>query len=188
MLYCHQRYWIKESMTILFHWRCQVHNITVIVSNALFQRILSTHVYKNHSSCATRSCMGKFDVMRPKHNGSHFADNISEVQFLKSELLYFDSNLSEVSYLGTNWQEVIIDSGDGSAPNKQQTIISCNDDPICIPRPNVLTHLPLDKMAAISQKTFSNACSWMKSFIFWFKFHWSLFLSIKLTIFQHWFR
>ena len=32
-----------------------------------------------------------------------------------------------------------------------------------------------DKMAAISQTTFSNAFSWMKRFIFRFEFHWSLF-------------
>ena len=30
-----------------------------------------------------------------------------------------------------------------------------------------LTHLPLDKMAAISQTTFLNAFSWMNSFVFW---------------------
>ena len=54
--------------------------------------------------------------------------------------------------------------------------------------PLVLTHLPLDKMAAISQTTFSNAFSWMKSFVFWFKFRRSLFLRVQLTISQHWFR
>ena len=50
------------------------------------------------------------------------------------------------------------------------------------------THLPLDKMAAISQTTFSSAFSWMKSFESWFKFHWSLFPGVKLIIRQHWFR
>ena len=29
---------------------------------------------------------------------------------------------------------------------------------------------------------------WMKSFVFWFEFHWSLFLRVQLTIIQHWFR
>ena len=36
-----------------------------------------------------------------------------------------------------------------------------------------LTHLPLDKMAAISQKTFSN--TFLKSFVFRLEFHWGLF-------------
>ena len=48
-----------------------------------------------------------------------------------------------------------------------------------------LTHLPLDKMAAISQAIFSDAFSWMKIFIFWSKFHWNLFLRVQLTITQH---
>ena len=36
-----------------------------------------------------------------------------------------------------------------------------------------LTHLPLEKMAAISQKTFSN--TFLKSFVFRLEFHWGLF-------------
>ena len=47
-----------------------------------------------------------------------------------------------------------------------------------------LTQLPLDKMAAISHATFWNAFSWMKSIVSWFKFHWNLFLSVQLMIFQ----
>ena len=39
----------------------------------------------------------------------------------------------------------------------------------------VLTHLPLDKMAATLQMIYSDAFLWMKSFVFWLKFHWSLF-------------
>ena len=51
-----------------------------------------------------------------------------------------------------------------------------------------LTHLPLDEMDAISQTIFSDPFSWMKSFVFWLKFHQSLFLRVQLTIIQHWFR
>ena len=56
------------------------------------------------------------------------------------------------------------------------------------------THLALDEMAAISQRTFSNAFSRTKSFdvmqrfVFWLKFHRSLFLRAQLTKLQHWFR
>ena len=45
---------------------------------------------------------------------------------------------------------------------------------------DTLTHLSLDQMAAISQTIFSDAFSWMKSFVFRFKFHWSLFLRVQL--------
>ena len=51
-----------------------------------------------------------------------------------------------------------------------------------------LTHLPQDKMAAISQTIFSYAFSWMKRFVFWLKFHYNLFLRVQLTTAQHWFR
>ena len=52
----------------------------------------------------------------------------------------------------------------------------------------LLTHWGRDKMAAISQTTFSNAFSWMKMHEFRLRFHWNLFLRFELTIFQHWFR
>ena len=48
-----------------------------------------------------------------------------------------------------------------------------------------LTHWGLDKMADISQTTFSNAFSWIEIYQFRFIFHWSLFLRVELTIFQH---
>ena len=48
--------------------------------------------------------------------------------------------------------------------------------------------LPLDKMAAVLQTIFSDAFLWMRNFLFWLKFHWSLFLRVQLTIIQHWFR
>ena len=43
-------------------------------------------------------------------------------------------------------------------------------------------------IAAISQTTFSNAFSWVKMYEFRLGFHWSVFLRLELTIFQHWFR
>ena len=49
----------------------------------------------------------------------------------------------------------------------------------------LLTHWGQDKMAAIFQTTFSNAFSSMKMFEFCWRFHWSLFLRVQLTISQH---
>ena len=43
-----------------------------------------------------------------------------------------------------------------------------------------LTHLTLDKMAAISQTTFSNVFSWMKRFVFQSEFH-CFSLKVQLT-------
>ena len=47
---------------------------------------------------------------------------------------------------------------------------------------------PLENMAAIVQTIFSDTFLWMKSFAFWLKFHWSLFLRVKLSLTRHWFR
>ena len=51
-----------------------------------------------------------------------------------------------------------------------------------------LTHWGRDKMATIFQTTFSNIFSWMKMHELRLRFHWSLFLRVQMTIFQHWFR
>ena len=51
-----------------------------------------------------------------------------------------------------------------------------------------LTHGGQDKMVTILQTTFSNRFSRMKMYEFQLKFHWSLFLRVKLTIYHHWFR
>ena len=50
------------------------------------------------------------------------------------------------------------------------------------------TYWGQDKMDNISHTTFLNVFSSMKMFAFPLKFHWSLFLSIQLITFQHWFR
>ena len=49
----------------------------------------------------------------------------------------------------------------------------------------VLIHWGQDNMAAISQTTDLNAFSWMKTFLFWFEFHWSV---VQFGISQHWSR
>ena len=49
-------------------------------------------------------------------------------------------------------------------------------------------HWYLNKMATILQTTFSNVFSWRKMFVFWLKFHCSLFLLVQQIISQNWFR
>ena len=68
-----------------------------------------------------------------------------------------------------NW--INIGWGNGLSPDLQQAI--------------ALTHWGRDKMAAISQATFSNAFCSVKMYGFWLRFLWSLFLSFELTISQH---
>ena len=56
------------------------------------------------------------------------------------------------------------------------------------PSKQPLTHWGRDEMDALTQTAFSSAFFWKKMFDFRLKFHWSLFLSVQSTIFQHWFR
>ena len=46
----------------------------------------------------------------------------------------------------------------------------------------------IKKMTNIMQKTFSNAFCWVKTLVFWCKFHWNLFPGICFIRSQHWFR
>ena len=47
---------------------------------------------------------------------------------------------------------------------------------------------PQHLAAAISQTINSDTLLWLNSLVFWFKFHWSLFLRVQLIIMQNWLR
>ena len=47
----------------------------------------------------------------PAQNGCHFADNIFICIFMKENLFYFDTNLTEICSQLSNWQLIIIGSG-----------------------------------------------------------------------------
>ena len=90
---------------------------------------------------------------------------------------------------------VITVPGDGLTPNGpnylqtefwKHTLIHISSD-LSLCKLN-LTHVLLNKMSAISQAVLSEAFSWMKIFVFWWKFHLCLFLRVQLTTTQHWFR
>ena len=51
-----------------------------------------------------------------------------------------------------------------------------------------LTHWGRDNVAAIFRTTWLNAFTWIKIYEFGLRFHWSFFLRVQLTIFQHWCR
>ena len=70
-----------------------------------------------------------------------------------------------------------------SIENCVQMMTTWHGNPSRITDP--LTHWGWDKMAAVSQTTLSNTFSWVKMLEFRLKFHWSVFLRVKLTIIQH---
>ena len=70
-----------------------------------------------------------------------------------------------------------------ASPGLEEVMVAC---PWCMwfVVTNV-THWGRDKMAAISQTIFWYALPWMKSFVFWLKFHWSLFWRVQFTTTHH---
>ena len=163
-------------ITNLIHNLEQYHLVGLIVMYAFMQHclfLICSHIHPKWFdaglTCPIHQCKNAFwvpDKWRP---------------FLISPcLLYQEQNLWTVAKISYN---------------------SCYGNPICLLMINMpcgestvvhaeqaLTHWGRDKMAAFSQMTLSNAFSWMKILEFWLKFHWSLFLRVQLTIFQHWFR
>ena len=109
------------------------------------------------------------------------------------KFLFFYSNFTDICSEGCNWQWGSICSGNGLAPNRRQAITWTDVDPVywliyAAPGETSLTHWGRDEIDAILQTTVSNAFSWVKMFDFLLTFHWSLFLKVRLTISQHWFR
>ena len=98
--------------------------------------------------------------LRPRQNNSLFADNIFRFIFFNENFVFF---------LNFHWY---VPKG----PIDKKASFGWD---------NGVTQLLLDKMALISQTIFSNAFLWMKSFVFWLKYHWSLFVGVQLT--QCWF-
>ena len=115
------------------------------------------------------------------------------INFLYRKYLYFDSNFTELCSYGFKQQQISISSGNDLVLSRWEAISRTNNDSVhwhihTFPGFHVLKHWGRDKMAAIFQTTFSNRFSWMKMYDFRLTFHWSLFLGVQLTIFQHWFR
>ena len=67
---------------------------------------------------------------------------------------------------------------------KTSSVKNCEEQIYMLPNSS-----PLDKMSDISQTIFYDTFLWMKSFVFWLKFHWSLFLKVQFTTTRRrWFR
>ena len=102
-------------------------------------------------------------------------------------IIWTNDGILLIGPAGTNFSEILIGVQTFSFKKTHLEMSSAKWRPFCLGL-NVLTYWGRDKMAAISQTTLSNAFSWMKMLEFRLKFHWSLFLRVQLTTFQHWFR
>ena len=102
----------------------------------------------------------------------------------RQAIIWTSAGILLIGPLGTNFNEIFIEIHTFSFKKIHLKMSSGKWRPFCL-------GLNVDEMAAISQMKFTDAFLWMKSFVFWLKFHWtcwSLFLRVQLTIYQHWFR
>ena len=128
-----------------------------------------------HSQC--HGCISRHGtgLVIPEYSGAWFIIKMTSYQYKKSHC--GDKTVVRSSYLHNG----ISYTGKMSSLYWIRPLVSA-------PQGFILTHLPLDKMAANLADDFSNEFSWMKMIELWFKFHWNLFLWVQLTIGQHWFR
>ena len=70
-------------------------------------------------------------MLRPRQDGWHFADDIFKRIFLGDKSSYFDSEFLDLCSQGSSWQQFIIVSGNGMAPNRPQAITWINDGLLC---------------------------------------------------------
>ena len=104
----------------------------------------------------------------------------------RQAIIWTNAGILLIGPLGTDFNEISIESHTFLFKKMYFNMSSAKWRPFCLGL-NVLTHWGRDKMAAISHTTFSNAFSWMKMYEFRLRYHWSLFLWVQSTIFQHWF-
>ena len=107
-------------------------------------------------------------------------------QPIREGVTYVTSSLIGWDHSHMTWNRNLgaIDSSHTRKPNKSENVSCCMEGFLVISVLSVLTHWGPNK---ILLTTSSNAFSWKKMFVFWFKFHWSLFPCIHSTIIQHWF-
>ena len=132
------------------------------------------------------------NTLRLRQNASCFADNIFKCIFLNENVwILLKISLMVVSNVSINNIPALVQIMAWRRPG--DTPLS---EPMMVNLPTHglneltewLTHWGWDKMPTVSQTTYSNAFSWMKMYEFRLRFHWCLFLTFQLILFQHWFR
>ena len=174
--------------------------------------MIYTKPQQNHNKvwtmCITLGMYCRVNTLRPRQNYRHFTDDIFKYIFL-TEYVWSSLKISLkfVPKVSINnipaLVQIMVWHWPGDQPLSEPMMVKLMMH-ICIKWPQwfkmhnlgytcaayfylcYITHLPLDKMDITLQKTFSNAFSLKKWFVFWFIFHWGLFLRVQVTISQHW--
>ena len=132
---------------------------------------------------------GSINASPHAKNDCHFTDNIFKCIFMNEKFcILLKISLKFVPKGPVDSTPVLVQEMARRPTGKKPYNVDNNGIRYSVWVAGQLTHLPMQKMIAISQTTFSNAFSWMKSFVFCLKFHWSLYLRVQLTVRQCWFR
>ena len=130
------------------------------------------------------SCL---NTLRPRQNGPHFADYIFKCIIL-NENVWISIKISlKFAPKGPINNIPSLATSQATSHYLNQWWLDCWRIYASLGL-NELTHWGWDEMDNISQMTFSNVFSSVKMFELWWKFHWSLFLRVQSSVFQHWFR
>ena len=127
-----------------------------------------------------------FNSLRLRQNRCHFADDIFKCNLFNENVwIPIKISLKFVPKGPINNFPALVQimawRRTGDKPLSEPMMTQFNNTYIHMPLGlNELTHLPLDKMATISQMIFPDAFSWMEIFLFRLKFHWSLFLRRRI--------
>ena len=117
-----------------------------------------------HWGRVTHICVGKITII-----GSD--NGLSPER--RQAMIWTNAGILLIGPLRTNFSEIFIGIQTFSFKKMHLKMSSAKLRPFCLGL-NVLTHLPLETMAAILSW-------WSKRLVFWLKFHWSLFLRVELT-------
>ena len=201
--------WTNTDLLSLTHWGHIIH----IISTLFFFSISNIFVHKNAFEDV---CVKWWPFCSVPNVLTHLPlDKMAAILILI--FLNENGEIQiQISLKFVSRNPVSIGSINDLAPKRQQAITRTNDDPVhrqichtrgrwveyqslkCLqkfyqkksalsPKGQWVNSLRPRQMAAFSQTTLSNAFSWMKILEFRLKNHWSLFLRVLLTIFQHWF-
>ena len=136
----------------------------------------------------TNPCL--VNTLRLRQNGRRFADVFKCILLNENVCILIEISLKFVPKGPTNNNPALFQMmawrRPGDKPLSEPMMVSSLTH-ICVTRPQWVNTLRSRKNGR-QFADFSNAFYWMKMFVFWLKFHWSLFLRVQLTIYQHWFR
>ena len=90
----------------------------------------ASYCYSDNYISHKNTSQFQFNSSHPGQNGRRFGRRHFQKHFLEWRWYNANSNLTEICYQESNWQQASISSGNGLAPNRRQAIIWTNDEPV----------------------------------------------------------